>query len=44
MDKRNNILTFDGNNEEVFNNFCKIIGLQPDLVKEKLINLSASYG
>jgi len=30
-------LTFDGNNEKVFNNFCNNFGLQPNLVKEKLI-------
>jgi transcriptional antiterminator len=43
MDIKNNILTFDGNNEKVFNNFCEIIGLQPYLIKEELINFSASY-
>lgn len=41
--KKNNILTIDGNNENVFNNFCKIIELQPYFVKEELIHYSASY-
>jgi transcriptional antiterminator len=43
MDIKNNILTFDVNNEKFFNNFREIIGLQPDLIKEELINFSASY-
>lgn len=43
MNIKNNILTFDGNHEKVFNIFCEIIGLQPDLIKEELINFSASY-
>jgi len=43
IDIKNKILKFDGNNEKVFNNFCEIIGLQTDLIKEELINFSASY-
>ncbi|KAL4083479.1 hypothetical protein QTP88_028795 [Uroleucon formosanum] len=43
IDIKNKMLTFDGNNEKVFNNFCEIIGLQTDLIKEELINFSASY-
>ncbi|KAL4090876.1 hypothetical protein QTP88_025638 [Uroleucon formosanum] len=43
IDIKNKILTFDGNNEKVFNNFSEIIGLQIDLINEELINFSASY-
>lgn len=43
IDIKNKILTFDGENEIIFKNFCNTNGLQPNIVQEELINFSSSY-
>jgi len=43
IDIKNKILTFDGQNEIIFKNFCNTNGLQPNIVQEELINFSSSY-